>query len=73
MISCRNLQRRFGSVIAVADLSLDIPAGAICAILGPNGAGKSTTLKMLTGLLAPTAGEAFVAGVPVGIAPRELR
>lgn len=46
-------------------VSFELPAGSICAFLGPNGAGKSTTLKMLTGLLAPTAGEATVAGFDI--------
>ncbi len=46
-------------------VSFELPTGSICAFLGPNGAGKSTTLKMLTGLLAPTAGEATVAGFDI--------
>src|SRR5215813_7379114 len=63
MISCRNLTRRFGDFIAVRDLTLDVSPGAICAFLGPNGAGKSTTVKMMTGLLAPTSGEVRVCGL----------
>lgn len=55
------------------NLSLDIPAGAICAFLGPNGAGKSTTVKMLTGLLKPTSGEAVVAGFNVGREPLAVK
>lgn len=54
-------------------LSLEIPAGAICAILGPNGAGKSTTLKMLAGLLPPTAGEGFVDGISIRGQSPELK
>jgi ABC-2 type transport system ATP-binding protein len=49
----------------VDNLTLDVPAGGICAVFGPNGAGKSTTIKMLTGLLAPTSGQAIVAGLDV--------
>ena len=60
MISCRNLTRRFGEFTAVNGLNLEVAAGAICAFLGPNGAGKSTTVKMMTGLLAPTSGEVTV-------------
>ncbi|HWB85014.1 MAG TPA: ABC transporter ATP-binding protein [Bryobacteraceae bacterium] len=60
MISCRNLTRRFGDFTAVDHLIFDVSPGGICAFLGPNGAGKSTTLKMLTGLLPPTSGEAIV-------------
>src|SRR3982751_2614354 len=63
MISCRNLTRRFGDFVAVDNLNIEIAPGAICAFLGPNGAGKSTTVNMLTGLLAPSSGEATVAGV----------
>jgi ABC-2 type transport system ATP-binding protein len=63
MISCRNLTRRFGEFTAVNGLNLEVAAGTICAFLGPNGAGKSTTVKMLTGLLAPTSGEVTVCGL----------
>jgi ABC-2 type transport system ATP-binding protein len=62
MIDSRALSKRFGEFTAVQDASFEMPAGAICALLGPNGAGKSTLLKMLTGLLAPTSGEAIVCG-----------
>lgn len=65
MISCVNLTKHFGSLIAVDQLTLDVPAGTICAFLGPNGAGKSTTVKMLTGLLQPTSGTATIAGFDV--------
>jgi ABC-2 type transport system ATP-binding protein len=56
------IRRRTRQVAAVADLTLDIAPGEIVGFLGPNGAGKTTTLKMLAGLLYPTAGEATVAG-----------
>ena len=62
MISLQNLTKRFGSQTAVDALSLEIPAGQIVGFLGPNGAGKSTTLKMLTGILAPTSGTATICG-----------
>ncbi|MDX2679763.1 ABC transporter ATP-binding protein [Streptomyces sp. NY05-11A] len=48
---------------AVCDITFDVAAGELLALLGPNGAGKSTTIKMLTGILTPTSGEAHVAGV----------
>lgn len=73
MIHCRNLTRRFGDFTAVDNLSFDVASGAICAFLGPNGAGKSTTVKMLTGLLAPTSGEVKVCGLDVAAHPLETK
>ena len=73
MISCRQLTRRFGTVAAVKSLSLDVAKGTICAFLGPNGAGKSTTVKMLSGLLAPTSGRATVCGFDVAAHPLEVK
>jgi ABC-2 type transport system ATP-binding protein len=61
-IRARGLGRRFGSVAAVSDLDLDVPAGSIYGFLGPNGAGKTTTIRLLLGLLRPTMGEAEVLG-----------
>src|SRR6266403_5004701 len=62
MISLQELTKRFGTQIAVDELSLEIPAGQIVGFLGPNGAGKSTTLKMLTGMIEPTSGTATISG-----------
>ena len=62
MISVRSLTKQFGTQTAVDSLTLDIPAGQVVGMLGPNGAGKSTTLKMLTGMLAPTSGTATICG-----------
>jgi len=62
-IETQGLTRLFDGRPAVQDLALAVPAGAFYGFLGPNGAGKSTTIKMLTGLLAPTAGHARVLGV----------
>jgi ABC-2 type transport system ATP-binding protein len=73
MISCRKLTRRFGDVTAVNGLSFEVAEGAICAFLGPNGAGKSTTVKMLTGLLAPTSGEVEVCGLNASANRLELK
>ncbi len=67
-IETRGLTRRFGSFTAVAGVDLRIPRGQIYGFLGPNGAGKSTTIRMLCGLLEPSAGEATVLGYAV---PRE--
>jgi ABC-2 type transport system ATP-binding protein len=65
MIQARGLCRQFGQFVAVDDLSLSVPDGTLLALLGPNGAGKTTTVRMLAGLLAPTAGEATVAGCDI--------
>jgi ABC-2 type transport system ATP-binding protein len=60
------LTKRFGTTDAVADLTLTVPPGEVFGFLGPNGAGKSTTIRMLLGLLRPTAGTAWVFDVPAG-------
>jgi ABC-type multidrug transport system ATPase subunit len=65
MIECRGLTRKFGAFTAVDDVSFAIPRRAIFGFLGPNGSGKSTVIRMLCGLLAPTAGEARISGVDV--------
>src|ERR1051326_45544 len=62
MISVKQLTKRFGTQVAVDELSLEIPAGQIVGFLGPNGAGKSPTLKMLTGMIEPNSGPAAIAG-----------
>lgn len=64
-IETRALSRRFGRLTAVDDVSLHVPRGAVFGFLGRNGAGKTTTLKMLLGLIRPTAGQALVDGVDV--------
>lgn len=62
MIVVKQLRKEFGRQVAVESLSFEIPAGQIVGFLGPNGAGKSTTLKMLTGMLEPTSGDANLCG-----------
>ncbi|HKV84620.1 MAG TPA: ABC transporter ATP-binding protein [Ktedonobacterales bacterium] len=64
-VSCRGLTKRYGDVLALDALTLDVPTGAIYGVLGPNGAGKTTLLRLLTGLARPTSGEATVAGLSV--------
>jgi ABC-2 type transport system ATP-binding protein len=73
MIEARGLTRRFGGTVAVESVSLNVPDGTILALLGPNGAGKTTTVRMLAGLIAPTAGEATVAGCDIRRAPSAVR
>ncbi len=64
-IETRNLRKQYGRVVAVDDLNLTVPVGAICGLIGPNGAGKTTTLKILATLISPTSGEAYVWGLNV--------
>jgi ABC-2 type transport system ATP-binding protein len=65
VIETRGLRKRFGSKLAVSDLSLTVRRGEVFGFLGPNGAGKTTSLKMLLGLVPPTGGEARLFGRPV--------
>jgi ABC-2 type transport system ATP-binding protein len=64
-IDARNLTRRFGSFVAVDHITFDVRAGEVFGFLGANGAGKTTAIKMLVGLLAPSDGEAKVAGFDI--------
>ncbi len=73
MISLQQLTKRFGTQLAVDSLSFEIPAGQIVGFLGPNGAGKSTTLKMLTGMVAPSSGSARVCGFDLLREPIEVK
>jgi ABC-2 type transport system ATP-binding protein len=61
-VSVRGLSKRYGGVTAVDHLTFDVPTGEVTGFLGPNGAGKTTTLRMLLGLVQPTAGEALIGG-----------
>jgi len=72
-ILARGLTRRFGSLVAVDGLDLEIARGTIFGLLGANGAGKSTTIKMLTTLLPPSSGSARVAGFDVARQARRVR
>ncbi len=72
LIQTRQLRREFGSVVAVRDVNLNIPRGAVTALIGRNGAGKTTLLKMISALLEPTRGTAVVAGINVQDKPREV-
>lgn len=66
IISTTGLRKEFGSKVAVADLTLDVQPGEIFGFLGPNGAGKTTSVKMLLGLVRPTAGRATLLERPLG-------
>ena len=73
MIELQNLVKHFGDVRAVDGITLTVPKGQFFAVLGPNAAGKTTTIKMVVGLIRPTAGGARVAGFDVQTQPLEAR
>ncbi|MFN2426137.1 MAG: ABC transporter ATP-binding protein [Candidatus Binatia bacterium] len=73
VIQADGLTRRFGDFTAVDEVSIHVTRGSIFAFLGANGSGKTTTIRMLIGLLAPTAGSMTVAGVDVNAHPRRVR
>jgi ABC-2 type transport system ATP-binding protein len=72
-IRTEKLSKRFGEIVAVENLDLEIAERAVFGFLGPNGAGKTTTVKMLTGLSAPTGGRAFICGEEVTQASVSVR
>lgn len=69
-LELRGLSKRFGTTVAVNDLSIVVPRGSFYGVVGPNGAGKTTTLAMATGLLRPDSGTARVLGVDVWREPQ---
>jgi ABC-2 type transport system ATP-binding protein len=72
-IQTQKLSRKFGNLIAVEAIDLQVAAGQFFGFLGPNGAGKSTTIKMLTGLLAPTSGSMQLLGLDFAANPVEVK
>ena len=73
IIRTENLSREFGEIRAVDRLDLVVNPGEVFGLLGPNGAGKTTTVRMLTALLEPSGGKAFVAGFQVGQDDQKIR
>ena len=73
MIRIQNLRKEYDDLVAVNDLSLEIPQGEIFGLIGPNGAGKTTTIRIGCGLLTPTAGQVFVDGVDVHSEPERAQ
>jgi osmoprotectant transport system ATP-binding protein len=71
MIGVRHVSKRFGQVVALDDVSLDVAPGTTHVLLGPSGSGKSTLLRVLLGLVVPDAGEAHVDGVRPGLSGRQ--
>ena len=73
MIEASSLGKRFGTLTAVDELSFTVGDGEIFGILGPNGAGKTTTVRMLAGLIAPSAGSARINGLELGAQSQAIR
>lgn len=73
VIDARNLTRTFKRFTAVDSISFQVERGEVFGLLGANGAGKTTTIRMLTGLLRPSGGEAWVTGVPIHIKPEAVK
>ena len=73
MIELQGLGKRYGSVVALAGVSLSVPRGCLYGLLGPNGAGKTTTLRILATLLAPDQGQVSLAGIDALADPRRVR
>ncbi len=72
-VSCRGLKKRYGDVVAVDGLDLEVFVGECFGLLGPNGAGKTTTVEILEGLLKPDAGEVEILGMRWGADDRAIR
>ena len=62
MIEARNVTKRFGDFVALDDVTLNVPSGALMALLGPSGSGKSTLLRVIAGLEKPDSGDVFISG-----------
>jgi branched-chain amino acid transport system ATP-binding protein len=73
LLSCAGLSRRFGGVLALDALSLEVPRESVLGLIGPNGSGKTTFFNVLTGLFAPSAGEVRFDGAAVtGLSPQRV-
>ena len=73
MIEVSHLTKKYGDRVAISDLSFTIEKGEVVGFLGPNGAGKSTTMKIITGFMAPSSGQAMVCGFDVFENPIEIK
>ena len=72
LVRCTNLSRTFGEVRALDNVNLSLPGGRIVGLLGPNGSGKTTLIKILNGLLQPSAGEVRIAGNAPGVETKKI-
>jgi len=72
LVTCKNLTKTFGQTTALANINIDIEEGHIIGLLGPNGSGKTTLIKIMNGLLTPTAGELYIKEHPVGTESKKV-
>ncbi len=72
LIECRDLTKKYGSHTALSNINIQICRGHIIGLLGPNGSGKTTLIKLITGLLSPSAGAVYVNEEPVGVKSKNL-
>lgn len=72
LLRLENLTKRYGSLTALDNVSLSVESGRIVGLLGPNGSGKTTLIKILNGLLTPTAGTATICGLTPGVKTKEM-
>lgn len=72
ILRCENLSKRFGSIVAVNNLSLSVESGKIIGLLGPNGSGKTTLIKLINGLLQPDSGELTICGNKPGVESKKV-
>jgi ABC-2 type transport system ATP-binding protein len=73
LVQCEHLERRYNNIVAVRGVSFEVNRGEVLGFLGPNGAGKSSTMNMLTGVIAPSAGEIRICGTDLLEWPREAK
>ena len=72
ILEFKNITKKYGSKVALDDITLSVPKGSIVGLLGPNGSGKTTLLKLATGLLQPTKGEVLACGFKPGAESKDL-
>ena len=72
LVSCKNLTKRYGNIIALNNVDLTLESGKIVGLLGPNGSGKTTLIKLLNGLLMPTQGEIRIDGNEIGVETKKI-
>lgn len=72
LVQIQGLTKKYGTVVALDNISIDLPKGRIIGLLGPNGSGKTTLIKLMNGLLQPTSGQILIDGEPVGYGTKAM-